>query len=231
MKKQIPIVIATIRPWNIERARRWDPPAGYSKVLITKPEQLTISRLKKINPRYILFPHWSWKVSHKILESIECVCFHETNVPYGRGGSPIQNLIQRDRTRTVISALRMETGLDTGPVYMKRPASLRGSAQEIYERNADIVFNMMRDIVQRQPKPKPQRGKVVVFKRRTPEQSNLKTLSRPSARRIYNFIRMLDAETYPHAFIEIGSTRIEFRNARLREGKVYADAIIRPERA
>ncbi len=26
----------------------------------------------------------------------ECVCFHMTDVPYGRGGSPLQNLIIRE---------------------------------------------------------------------------------------------------------------------------------------
>ena len=49
--------------------------------------------LKKITPRYIFFLHWDWRVPHVIWQQHECVCFHMTDVPYGRGGSPLQNLI------------------------------------------------------------------------------------------------------------------------------------------
>ena len=48
-------------------------------------------------PKYIFFPHWSKKVDTKIVNNYECVCFHETDLPYGRGGSPIQNLILRNQ--------------------------------------------------------------------------------------------------------------------------------------
>jgi len=42
-----------------------------------------------------------------------------TDLPFGRGGSPLQNLIVRGFTHTKLSALRVEKGLDTGDIYLK----------------------------------------------------------------------------------------------------------------
>jgi methionyl-tRNA formyltransferase len=56
-----------------------------------------------------------------------------TDIPYGRGGSPLQNLIARRRKKkTKLSALRMVEELDAGPVYTKTNISLMGRAEEIY---------------------------------------------------------------------------------------------------
>ena len=80
--------------------------------------------VRSLKPRYVFFPHWSWKVPDDILGATECVCFHMTDVPFGRGGSPLQNLIVRGHTETRVSALRMVSEPDAGPVYMKRDPCL-----------------------------------------------------------------------------------------------------------
>ena len=36
--------------------------------LITKKESLTYSKIKKINPKYIFFPDWSWIVPENIIK-------------------------------------------------------------------------------------------------------------------------------------------------------------------
>ena len=43
----------------------------------------------------------------EIIRNYECICFHETDLPFGRGGSPIQNLIVRGFKTTKISAIKM----------------------------------------------------------------------------------------------------------------------------
>ena len=53
---------------------------------IRKKSDLNMKNLKKINPKYIFFPHWSHKVPQIILDNFECVCFHTAPLPYGRGG-------------------------------------------------------------------------------------------------------------------------------------------------
>ncbi len=179
--------------------------------------------------RYVFLPFWSQKVPKQITDKVECVCFHMTDLPYGRGGSPLQNLILRGHTETVISAIRMTDELDAGPVYMKRPLSLEGSAQEIYRRAAAVIAGMMIDIAVLEPTPVPQDGEVVTFKRREPEESEIApALFHGRRRQLYDFIRMLDADGYPRAFVGKGpSGRVEFSDAHiLDDGRVIAKVII-----
>ena len=60
------------------------------------------------------------------------VIFHMTDLPYGRGGSPLQNLIKRKHRTTKITAILCDDGLDTGDIYLKEDLSLEGSAEEIF---------------------------------------------------------------------------------------------------
>jgi methionyl-tRNA formyltransferase len=221
-------VVATVKPWNIAAFERHKGHAP-DWHLITDRETLNPATLKKIDPRYIFFPHWTWIVPDELLDAYECVCFHETDVPFGRGGSPIQNLIARGHKETKLVALRMVKEVDAGPVYLKEPLDLQGSAQDVFERTANMVYDMMDEIIKAAPQPLPQAGKEVVFSRRTPEMSELPRTA--SAATIYDHIRMLDAETYPHAFIRHGEFVITFRNAQEEDGVVKAVAEIRKAHA
>src|SRR5215475_7940036 len=165
------------------------------------------------NPRYIFFPHWSHLIAPSILETVECVGFHMTDLPYGRGGSPLQNLIERGHDTTKITAFRMTEELDAGPIYCKAEMSLDGAAHEIYARAAEISLDLMAHIVANEPVPAPQEGTPTVFKRRHPRQSLLPSAATPEW--LYDYIRMLDADGYPRAFLEWDDWLFEFRDAKL----------------
>jgi methionyl-tRNA formyltransferase len=219
-------VVCTVKPWNVEAFRDRTPSLPGSWHLIEDPTNLTYDAINRLSPRYLFFPHWSWKVPRELTECYECVCFHMTDVPYGRGGSPLQNLILRRHTSTMLSALRMADELDAGPVYGKRQLLLAGSAEDIYRRAAGIAYDLIEEIVAREPVPVPQTGEVALFRRRTPDESALPDLG--SAAEIYDFIRMLDAPTYPKAFLESGRWRIEFDRASLGgDDEVEARVVIR----
>ena len=79
-------------------------------------QELTADLVNRLSPRYVFFLHWSWKVPTDIVENYECVCFHMTDVPFGRGGTPLQNLILLGHRRTKLTAFRMVEALDAGPV-------------------------------------------------------------------------------------------------------------------
>ena len=66
-----------------------------------------------------------------------------TDLPFGRGGSPLQNLVERGIYETKVSAIRCCKELDGGDVYMKKPLSLWGTAEEIYLRAAELTKEMM----------------------------------------------------------------------------------------
>lgn len=177
-------------------------------------------------PRYVFFVHWSHLVPASLHEQVECVCFHMTDVPFGRGGSPLQNLIVRGIRETQLTALRMVAELDAGPVYHKRPLSLEGGAEEIYLRMTRTAVAMIADIVRGQPTPVPQEGEPVLFQRRTPEQSRVPSALSLTA--LFDHLRMLDATGYPHAFLEHEGFRYEFSRATLYDGRIVADVSITP---
>lgn len=212
------IIIATIKSWNIERAKALQEKyAGIHEIIVyTQKEEFTVENVKAFEPDYILMPHWSYILSDEITQNWNCVVFHMTDLPYGRGGSPLQNLIVRGHKETKISAIKVTGKLDGGPIYMKKPLSLNGSAQEIFIRCSDIIFNeMIPAFLEEKPEPVEQDGDPVIFKRRT--QKDGKITSDMELEKIYDYIRMLDAEGYPRAFMEFGEYRLCFENAKLSE--------------
>ena len=177
-------------------------------------------RVDQTQPRYIFFIHWRWRVPSDITDSYECVCFHMTDLPYGRGGSPLQNLIQRGVRTTQLTALRMEHEMDAGSIYDKKPLTLEGSAMEIYQRMSRLAWTMIEDIVINEPEPMPQKGEPVYFQRRKPDQSEVPASL--TLAQLHDFIRMLDAPGYPHAFISTRGYRLELTDSNLEEGQLIA---------
>ena len=208
-------MFASNRAWNIEAFQKVRPELPGLWAVINHSKDL-INMAKMLKPRYTFFPHWSDIVPSNVLSQTECVCFHMTDLPFGRGGSPLQNLISRGHTETVISAIQMVPEIDAGPVYMKRALSLQGTAHEIYINAAEIVMDMISEIVTTEPKPTPQTRPPTLFKRRTPSQSVMPESTEAEA--LYDHIRMLDAPDYPHGFLDHGPWRLYFTNAHL-EGR------------
>lgn len=225
MKKRI--LIATIKKWNIGNALKFKErfKERYDVLLITKKKDLNYARIEKFKPQYIFFPHWSWIIPQKIYDKFRCVVFHMTDLPFGRGGSPLQNLIIRGLTKTRISAVRVVKELDAGPVYSKKDLRLSGSAEDIYRKVSRIIFSdMISYIIENDPRPIPQKGKVVVFKRRNPTDSKIP--SGVDLKGAYDLIRMLDADGYPHAFMETKNLRFNFKNASKKSKYVKATVTI-----
>ena len=181
--------------------------------LIDSKSDFNLDNITKINPRKIFIPHWSYIITSSIYNNYECIVFHMTDLPYGRGGSPLQNLILRGHKETKISAIKVEVGIDTGDIYLKKKLSLEGTAKEILISATSTIGEMIIEIIQNDLIPKPQIGEVVEFKRRKPEDGNILLLN--DINLIYDYIRMLDCEGYPNAFIETDAIKIEFNSAHL----------------
>jgi methionyl-tRNA formyltransferase len=222
-------IVAGCKPWNRRVFEETIGKLPGEWRYIGDPNELTLERLQPLAPRYIFFLHWSWKVPDEILERFECVCFHMADLPYGRGGSPLQNLIVRGHKETKLTALRMVREFDAGPIYFKEPLSLDGSAEEILVRASELSANLIQRLVEQEPTPTPQQGEPVVFKRRKPQENEIRNPA--SLEELYDFIRMLDAEGYPRAFIERDGFRFEFDRAVLYDGRIVADVSISPLRS
>jgi methionyl-tRNA formyltransferase len=181
---------------------------------IKSKSEFTLENLKEIKPDKIFIPHWSYIIPESIFSTYECIVFHMTDLPFGRGGSPLQNLIIRGYETTKISAIKVSEGIDTGDVYLKKSLNLKGTAKEIFISASPIIEEMIVEILYNEILPIPQVGEIVEFKRRKPEDGNMINLL--DVKEIYDYIRMLDCDGYPNAYIETDSIKIEFTNAELK---------------
>lgn len=126
--------------------------------------------LSEMEPRYAFFLNWSARVPADLLERYECVNMHCTPLPYGRGGHPIENLILNGFKTTTMTAHRMVAEIDAGPVYYQGGSiGLSGAKAEILARFVDPCAAIIRRIVESEPEPMPQGGRVVKFSRLSPD--------------------------------------------------------------
>lgn len=228
------IIIATTKSWNIANAMKLkdDFSDEYEILLISNNTDLNYHSVSDFGPKYIFFPHWSWIIPEEIYSNYECIVFHITDLPFGRGGSPLQNLIVRKIYNTKISALKVEKELDAGKIYLKKDFYIGlGSAEEIFINASSIIFSeMISHMLKNNPVPQEQTGSPVVFKRRKPEESDIMQEHFASLREVYDFMRMLDAEGYPKSFIKLGRYKIEFSEVHKKSGKLIGKFEVIDER-
>ena len=202
-------VILSEKKWHIDLFQNLQKRFFDSNwILIKNKKDFNFNNLNSISPTKIFIPHWSYLIPSEIYNNFECIVFHMTDLPYGRGGSPLQNLIVKGHETTKITAIKVSKGIDTGDYYIKRDLSLSGTAQEIFIRSNSIIEEMINEIITKDLIPKAQVGEEVKFKRRRPEESDISDLT--SLKMIYDYIRMLDADDYPNAFLETPFFKFEF---------------------
>ena len=103
-------------------------------ILLDNPKKFKLNYIKKINPKLIFFPDWSWIIPNEIVQKYQCICFHESNLPKFRGGSPIQNQIIRGIKNTKTTSFIMNEKLDAGDILLQKDLSLEGSLDDIFSR-------------------------------------------------------------------------------------------------
>ena len=192
---------------------------------INKPKDLTLKKITKINPDIIFFPHWSWYVKKEIFEKYPSIMFHSSPLPYGRGGSPIQNLILRGYKSTPVCAIKMENMLDSGKIYLKKNISLKGPLSKILKNLNLVVNDLIKKLIIKLPIPKKQIGKIEKFKRI--KQSNNEIKKVKSLEEFYDRIRMLDDISYPNSFIKFSGFTLEFYNISRKKNELICNIKIK----
>lgn len=203
---------------NLHKQLVSDLSGKYKSLIITKKEGLILKKIEKFSPDYIFFIHWAYKIPSEIYDNYKCIVFHMTDLPFGRGGSPLQNLIVRGFKNTKLSAIKVVENFDAGDIYLKNNLSLSGTADQIFLRADKIIKKMIDQIILKNIKPFPQKGPITIFKRRIPAESNIINLG--NLEEVYNYIRMLDGDGYPKAFLEINNLKLEFYNANFKSNKI-----------
>ncbi len=158
----------------------------------------------------VLFIGWSWLVPSRFVDRNTCVCFHPSDLPKYRGGSPIQNQIIDGLTASKVTAFKMDDGLDSGPIYDKEPISLMGNLEDVLDdiskASTILAVKIVHDCINDRLFFYPQEGSsATTFKRRSPEQSEItiEDIQICTSTQLHNKIRALQYP-YPNAFIVCG---------------------------
>lgn len=119
----------------------------------------------------------------------------------------------------------MTNHIDAGPIIMKENILLNGNAAQIFQDCSKIIFKMIKKIISSKINLKPQKGKVKYFKRLT---NNSKIdFNDNSLNKIFNKIRMLDAETYDKAKLVFNKFNYEFFDVIKNRNYLKAKVIIK----
>jgi methionyl-tRNA formyltransferase len=112
---------------------------------VEKPETLKtnpdfVAKLAAVEPEVLAVVAYGRILPAEILElpRLGAVNVHASLLPRWRGASPVQAAILAGDTVTGVATMRMERGLDTGPIYLERrvPIGARETAGELSERLA-----------------------------------------------------------------------------------------------
>lgn len=212
-------LVCAHREWGQRVFRRLDT-CYYDGTLITRREELTPEYVQSLKPDLILFLDWSWLVSEDIWSKYQCVQFHSAPLPEFRGGSPLQNQIERGIKHTKLTAFKMDGGIDTGDILLQRELDLTGHLSDIFARLEGLCFDMTTELLAGRYTQTPQQGIGSYYPRRKPAQSELK-LDELTLEQVYDRIRMLE-DPYPNAFIRVGSKWLVFKTAEYQAGKIAA---------
>ena len=173
----------------------------------------------------ILFVGWSWIVSKKIIKKYDCVCLHPSKLPKYRGGSPIQHQIINGEKEGAITLFKMDGGVDTGDVLYQKEVSLDGELEDIFDRIvSEGIVGLCRIVNEVSLGGEllgfPQdESEATTFKRRKPEESEIKISKLDTAESVYNQIRALQYP-YPNAFIEFeDGSKLYIKKSSFSKGK------------
>lgn len=218
------IAIACSKKWFIE-SPKIESFEQLEVEWIYAPDSEGAKQLEEVSCDTIFFPHWGWRISSEIFEKYTCIGFHAAPLPFGRGGSPIQNLILRNFESAPVCAIEIVDGLDEGGIYMSEVISLHGSLGNILDRLSVVIQNMIVYLSCNNIQPRAQEGQIERFSRLTPSDNEI--LSSDSLAKVYDKIRMVDHDEYPSSKLKLGDLSMEFSDAIFDDDMVSAKVIFR----
>lgn len=139
---------------------------------------------------------------------------HESDLPHGRGWSPLTWQILEGRDAVVVSLIEAAQDVDSGPIYAQE--SLRFDGTELIDElraaqaaaTVRLCEEFVRDYPESATRARPQTGTPTYYPRRRPIDSQLDP--NRTLRDQFNLFRVADNDRYP-AWVEIAGRRYELR--------------------
>jgi len=150
-----------------------------------------------------------------------CINLHASLLPRWRGAAPIQRAIMAGDTKTGITLMAMEAGLDTGPELMRRdvPITADDTAGSLHDRLAALgggmIAGAVEDLAAGRLTPTPQPSDGVTYAQKIDKAEARIDWSRP-AREVDRMIRALSP--FPGAWFEQDGQRVKVLMSTLSPG-------------
>jgi len=135
-----------------------------------------------------------------------CLNMHASDLPRWRGAAPIQRAIMAGDTMTAAIAMKMEPGLDTGPICLRRPVEIGPdmTAGELHDvvsvTGADVMAEALQCLAAGSLTQTPQAEVGVTYASKIEKGEALLDFARP-ARALHDHIRGLSP--FPGAWFEL----------------------------
>jgi methionyl-tRNA formyltransferase len=139
---------------------------------------------------------------------------HESNLPQGRGMSPMTWQILEGKNKVPITIFEMNEELDSGYIYLQDMMYFKGTEliDDIRRKQAKYTFRLCLKFLEKYPKILKegckQSGEITFYKSRDPNDSQLdvdKTIQQQ-----FNLLRVVDNVRYP-AYFEISGQRYSLK--------------------
>ena len=183
-------------------------------------------KISETNPEWTFFFHWSKLVPEEIYNKHRCVVVHTSNLPDGKGGSPLQNQIIDGIIKSKVNTIAMAQELDSGPVYCSQEITLQGDIFDIWSCIASVAKELIEKCIYENVIPVEQEeGRGKKYKRR--KDNTLPTNKEDNLYHLYRHIQMLDGEGYPNSSLKVGDFVFSFSRAKHFGEEVLCDVRIR----
>lgn len=147
--------------------------------------------------------------SENLRKHVNNIVVHESDLPYGRGWSPVTWQITRGKDIIPLTLFEASADVDAGAYYLKATVTFDGSelVDEIRKKIAYATFDMIEEYVERYPMSAcAQKGRSSYFRKRTVSDSQLHV--NRSIKSQFNTLRIVDNERYPAFFEYKGHTYV-----------------------
>jgi methionyl-tRNA formyltransferase len=127
-------------------------------------EEKFISELRDLKPDLIVVVAYGQILPQAILDlpKFGCINLHTSLLPKYRGASPIQSALLNGESETGVTIMKMDAGLDTGPILSQRATSIlpEDDSQTLHDRlaqlGADLLLETIPDFLAGKISPRPQ---------------------------------------------------------------------------
>jgi methionyl-tRNA formyltransferase len=165
--------LAAARGLAVFQPQNFKSEADIEHVRAARPQALVVAAYGLILPQALLdvAPLGAWNI-------------HASLLPRWRGAAPIQRALLAGDAQTGISIMRMDAGLDTGPVLVEQVVDIAADddAGTLHERLASLGAQLMVDCLERIPgAPRPQDAEGATYARKITREETHIDWQRPAA--------------------------------------------------